>query len=65
MLEEPLKAIGFNVVNNGIMVPFPGSGQQKNFFRAIKRILLDENFEELDKRLKVVEKKLNIKPKSK
>jgi hypothetical protein len=47
------------------MVTFPGSGQKKNFFRAIKRILLDENFEELDKRLKVVEKKLNIKPKSK
>ena len=39
MLEEPLKAVGFKVINNGIMVPFPGSGQQKNFFKAIKQIL--------------------------
>ncbi len=39
MLEAPLKAIGFNVINNGIMVPYPGSGQQKKFSKAIKRIL--------------------------
>ena len=65
MLEEPLKATGFNVVNNGITVPFPGSGQQTKFHAAINRILVNGNFEELDKRLKVVEKKLGIKPKSK
>jgi hypothetical protein len=39
MLEAPLKAIGFNVINNGITVPFPGSGQQKNFFTTINKIL--------------------------
>jgi hypothetical protein len=39
MLEAPLKAIGFNIIKNGITVPFPGSGQQKKFFTAIKRIL--------------------------
>jgi hypothetical protein len=39
MLEEPLKAIGFNVINNGITVPFPGSGQQNKFIKAIKQIL--------------------------
>ena len=39
MLAGPLKAVGFNVINNGVIVPFPGSGQQKNFFTAIKQIL--------------------------
>ena len=39
MLEEPLKAVGFNVVNNGIIVPFPGSGHQKQFSAALKLIL--------------------------
>jgi hypothetical protein len=39
MLEAPLKAVGFNVINNGISVPFPGSGQQNKFFQAIKQLL--------------------------
>ena len=38
MLEEPLKAVGFNVINQNRTVPFPGSGQQKNFFKAIKQL---------------------------
>jgi hypothetical protein len=39
MLEAPLKAVGFKVINNGISVPFPGSGQQNKFFQAIKQML--------------------------
>jgi hypothetical protein len=39
MLEEPLKAVGFNVINQNRTMPFPGSGQQKNFFKAIKQLL--------------------------
>jgi hypothetical protein len=39
MLEAPLKAVGFNVINQGRTVPFPGSGQQNKFFKAIKQIL--------------------------
>ena len=39
MLEAPLVAVGFNVINSGIIVPFPSSGQQTNFFEAINQIL--------------------------
>jgi len=31
LLEDKLKLKGFNVLNKGIVVPFPSSGQQKRF----------------------------------
>lgn len=39
MLEQPLKAVGINVINNGVIVPFPSNGQQSNFFTAMNKIL--------------------------
>jgi hypothetical protein len=39
MLEEPLKAIGLNVINNGKIIPFPSSGQQNKFHNAIEIII--------------------------
>lgn len=37
MLEAPLKEIGFKVINNGVIVPFPGNGQQNKFYKMIKQ----------------------------
>ena len=31
LLEDQLKRDGFKVINNGLIVPFPGSGHQKEF----------------------------------
>jgi hypothetical protein len=49
MLEAPLKAVGFNVINNGITVPFPGCGQQNKFFKVINQTIMSKkektNFE--------------------
>lgn len=39
MLEAPLKELCYNVVNDGIIVPFPSTGQQNNFFNAINQFL--------------------------
>ena len=39
LLEEPLMAAGFNVINNGAIVPFPSHGQQPNFHKNIKKVL--------------------------
>lgn len=38
MLEAPLKELRYNVINDGITVPFPSTGQQNNFFNAINQI---------------------------
>ena len=38
LLEPRLLSIGFNVQNNGIIIPFPSSGQQKKFFMEIQKI---------------------------
>ncbi|MEE9447388.1 MAG: hypothetical protein V3V09_05480 [Arenicellales bacterium] len=41
LLEGPLLGEGFNVVNDGAMVPFPGSGQQGKFRSAFSKILAE------------------------
>ena len=42
LLEPRLKAQGFNVVNNGIVVPFPSTGQQNNFREEIAKVFISE-----------------------
>ena len=37
ILEPRLKQEGFNVLNNGIVVPFPSTGQQKRFHTEISK----------------------------
>lgn len=39
LLAVPLKSAGFNVVNNGITVPFPATGQQGKFRKLIALVL--------------------------
>ena len=39
LLEKDLLSKGFNVINRGIVIPFPSSGQQKRFHTEIKKIL--------------------------
>ena len=39
LLEPKLAAVGFNILNRGEMIPFPGTGQQSNFRAAIRRVL--------------------------
>ena len=39
LLEDKLKLKGFNVLNEGIVVPFPSSGQQKRFHLEISKVL--------------------------
>ncbi len=38
LMEDRLTSMGFNVLNNGVIVPFPSTGHQKVFRRNIKRI---------------------------
>jgi hypothetical protein len=38
LLEKPLKNEGFNVANDGTVIPFPSSGQQAKFHRAIQKL---------------------------
>jgi hypothetical protein len=38
LLEPKLTAAGFNILNRGEMIPFPGTGQQGNFRAAIRRV---------------------------
>jgi hypothetical protein len=38
LLETKLREIGFNVLNQGTKIPFPGSGQQSKFRAAICRV---------------------------
>jgi len=39
LLEEKLKLKGFNVINEGVVIPFPSSGQQKRFHAELSKIL--------------------------
>ena len=39
LLEDKLKLKGFNVLNKGVVVPFPSSGQQKRFQVEISKTL--------------------------
>jgi hypothetical protein len=38
-LEEPLKTAGFNVINNGTVIPFPSHNHQPNFHKNIKKVI--------------------------
>ena len=38
LLEKKLKESGFNVRNEGVMIPFPSTGQQKKFHERIEKI---------------------------
>jgi len=38
LLQQKLKSDGFNVVNNGVIVPFPSTGQQGRFREKISAI---------------------------
>jgi len=39
LLEPRLAGAGFEVLNHGVVLPFPSSGQQGNFSRALKKIV--------------------------
>jgi hypothetical protein len=39
LLEPRLLSEGFDIRNNGIIVPFPSTGQQKRFFVEVQRII--------------------------
>lgn len=39
ILEKPLISDGYNVVNNGLMVPFPLHYHTKNFLERLKKLL--------------------------
>ncbi len=39
LLADPLKSNGFNVINNGVEIPFPSTGQQGKFRTQIALVL--------------------------
>jgi hypothetical protein len=39
LLESKLKDAGFNVLNKGVSIPFPGSGQHTNFRNSVRAVL--------------------------
>jgi len=39
LLEPKLRDLGFNVLNQEVMIPFPSSGQQSKFRSAIQKVL--------------------------
>lgn len=39
LLEARLLNLDFKVRNNGIVIPFPSTGQQSKFFQAIRKVL--------------------------
>ncbi len=39
LLEPLLSGCGFNVINNGAVIPFPSHGWQKEFCRGIKKLI--------------------------
>lgn len=39
LLEDKLKLKGFNVLNKGIVIPFPSSGQQSRFHVEISKVM--------------------------
>jgi hypothetical protein len=42
LLEAPLEREGFNVLNDGRVIPFPSSGQQAKFHRALHELLSEK-----------------------
>jgi hypothetical protein len=38
-LERKLKGVGFNILNGGVRIPFPGTGNQGKFKSAIRAVL--------------------------
>ncbi len=44
LLEPKLKKDGFNVLNNGVLIPFPSCGQQGNFKEKLAFVLKKANF---------------------
>ncbi len=44
LLEQELKKDGFNVLNNGVLIPFPSCGQQGNFKEKLAFVLEKANF---------------------
>ncbi len=39
LFADPLKSAGFNVINNGLTIPFPVTGQQSKFRKQIATVL--------------------------
>jgi hypothetical protein len=38
-LEPKLKTVGFNILNGGVRIPFPGTGNQGKFRTAVRAVL--------------------------
>ncbi len=43
LLEKRLLEAGFNVQNNGIIIPFPSTGQQNKFLIEIRKVLANDS----------------------
>lgn len=41
LLEKPLKQAGFNILNQGLRIPFPSTGNQRRFHEAISMLQLE------------------------
>lgn len=52
LLEDKLKKDGFSVLNNGVVIPFPSTGQQNKFTEKIAGVLAKANKHERDKNRK-------------
>jgi len=38
LLESRLVSLGFNIKNNGVVIPFPSTGQQTKFYKEISKL---------------------------
>ena len=38
LLEQRLVSLGFNIKNNGVVIPFPSTGQQTKFYQEIAKV---------------------------
>lgn len=38
LLAKKLNSEGFNIKNENVVIPFPSTGQQNNFFKAMKKV---------------------------
>ena len=45
LLENPLTREGFRVLNDGVVIPFPSTGQQKRFHSKVLDVLTTEGIE--------------------
>jgi len=45
VLEQKLRKGGFAVLNNNIIIPFPSTGQQPNFFTKMSEVLKKANIQ--------------------